>query len=89
MEAGNVYRVIISKQCAKGINKAPTTIKKAVDRAFGELSCNPYDGVNIKKMKGEFDGYYRYRIGSYRLIYRVDDEQVTILAVLFGSRGDI
>ena len=34
-----------------------------------------------KKLKGEFESYYRYRIGNYRLFYLIDNEQVLIVIV--------
>lgn len=89
MEAGNVYRVIISKNCEKNIYKAPPHIRKAVDNAFKELSSNPYSHPRVKQLRGEWEGYLRYRIGNYRLIYRVDDTQIIVYAIDFGSRGDI
>ena len=46
---------------------------------YPQLRANPYFGTNIKKLKGEFDGYYRYRIGDYRLFYLVEEEKVLVL----------
>ncbi|WP_338738346.1 type II toxin-antitoxin system RelE/ParE family toxin [Sporomusa sphaeroides] len=64
-------------------------MQKAVNKAFEVLSADPYHGIRIKPLSGELQGYYRYRINDYRLIYRVDDSIVTIYAVGFGPRGDI
>ena len=43
---------------------------------------------NIKALKGEFSGYYRYRVGDYRVIYEIDDNSklVTILLIAHRSR---
>ncbi|MEH2412286.1 type II toxin-antitoxin system RelE family toxin [Nostoc sp.] len=43
---------------------------------------------NIKLLKGELSGYYRYRVGNYRVIYQIDDDlnQVTILLIGHRSR---
>ena len=43
---------------------------------YPQLKLNPYFGTNIKKLKGDFEGYYRYRVGSYRLFYLIDNEKV-------------
>ncbi|MEH2244858.1 type II toxin-antitoxin system RelE family toxin [Nostoc sp.] len=39
-------------------------------------------------MKGELSGYYRYRVGDYRVIYQIDDDlnQVTIILIQHRSR---
>ncbi len=47
--------------------------------AYPALRKNPYFGTNIKKLKGKLKGYYRYRIGSYRLFYLVEDDKVLVL----------
>ena len=48
---------------------------------YPQLRENPFFGTNIKKLKGEFDGYYRYRVGNYRLFYLVDNEKVIVAIV--------
>jgi mRNA interferase RelE/StbE len=48
---------------------------------YPQLKLNPYFGVNIKKLKGDFEGYYRYRVGSYRLFYLIDNEKVIVVIV--------
>ncbi len=35
---------------------------------------NPRQHPNIKALKGELAGRYRYRVGDYRVIYRIDDD---------------
>lgn len=35
---------------------------------------------------GGFSGYYRYRIGDYRVIYSIHDAQITIHVVRVGHR---
>ena len=52
--------------------------------------CHNYSSnySNIKALKGEFSGYYRYRVGDYRVIYEIDDNSklVTILLIAHRSR---
>jgi mRNA interferase RelE/StbE len=55
-----------------------TKIKTIV---YPQLKSNPYFGTNIKKLKGEFEGYYRYRVGSYRLFYLIENEKVIVVIV--------
>jgi len=48
---------------------------------YPQLRENPFFGTNIKKLKGEFEGYYRYRLGNYRLFYIVEQEKVMVFIV--------
>jgi len=39
-------------------------------------------------MKG-YNGLYRLRIGQYRLIYQVKDDELLIFIISMGNRGDV
>ncbi|MDD2652129.1 MAG: type II toxin-antitoxin system mRNA interferase toxin, RelE/StbE family [Sulfurimonas sp.] len=59
---------------------------KIVNVVYPQLKRNPFFGTNIKKLKGEFEEYYRYRIGNYRLFYLVENEKVVVVVVDFKHR---
>ena len=59
---------------------------KIVNIVYPQLKSNPYFGTNIKKLKGKFEGYYRYRIGNYRLFYLIEDEKVLVVVTDFRHR---
>ncbi len=70
-------------------------IKKQIDKkiydkivaiVYPQLRSNPYFGTNIKKLKGKLEGYYRYRLGNYRLFYLVEDGKVLIIVTDFRHR---
>ena len=63
----------------KKINKK--LIEKIETIVYPQLKINPFIGINIKKLKGEFKGYYRYRIGNYRLFYLIDKKEKLIFIV--------
>ncbi|MDQ1298682.1 MAG: mRNA interferase RelE/StbE [Campylobacterota bacterium] len=54
---------------------------KITNIVYPQLKQNPYYGTNIKKLKGEFEGYYRYRLGDYRLFYLIDDGKVIVVVI--------
>lgn len=67
--------------------------KRSVDRirtAIEGLTHTPPEG-DIKTMQGYTDGRKRLRVGSWRVIYRIDNVgQVEILYIIdIGNRGDI
>ncbi|SFP88698.1 mRNA interferase RelE/StbE [Hydrogenimonas thermophila] len=59
---------------------------KIVNIVYPQLKANPYFGTNIKKLKGKFEGYYRYRLGNYRLFYLIKDGKVLIVVTDFRHR---
>ena len=62
--------------------------KKIKEYIYPILRENPYFGSNIKKLKGEYKELYRYRIGDYRLFYKVSEETVIIFIIDIENRKD-
>ena len=59
---------------------------KITDYVYPILRTNPFFGPNIKKLKGEFKELYRFRIGDFRLFYKVAEETVIVFIVDIESR---
>ena len=51
---------------------------KIENYVYPQLRNNPFIGPNIKKLKGKFEGIYRYRIGNFRLFYKIDGERIIV-----------
>ncbi len=62
--------------------------KKIIDYIYPQLKLNPFFGNNIKKLKGEFEGVYRYRIGDYRLFYQIENDKILIIILDIDERKD-
>ena len=84
------YKVLFSERAAKEIKKLDKTtrillekwLRKHLDgcdnpRAFG------------KALSGDKAGLWRYRIGNYRLICDIRDNELVVLALAFEHRRDV
>lgn len=40
-------------------------------------------------LKGEHEGYWRWRIGDYRVVARIEDKRITILVVRVAHRREV
>jgi mRNA interferase RelE/StbE len=60
-----------------------------IDIAIELQSVIPFTELDIKKMKGDWAGYYRLRIGDVRVIFSVDDKSGNVDVYKIGSRGDV
>lgn len=49
------------------------------------LSANPRQQ---KPLQGPLRGYYRYRCGSIRVVFRADDDAETVTIVAIGQRRE-
>ena len=43
---------------------------------------------DVKSLHGKYRGFFRLRVGSYRVIFRVEKEQLIILIVDVVPRGN-
>jgi mRNA interferase RelE/StbE len=48
---------------------------------------DPY--VSAKELTGNWSGYWRYRMGTYRVICRIRNKELVVMAIKAGHRGDV
>ena len=76
-----MYEVVLHPNAQEFYLRADKALAKKISRCLEQLEQNPRFHPNIKVLKGDLAGYYRYRIGDYRVIYSIDD-QVLVVAVI-------
>ena len=74
------------KEFRKLDRRVQETIKEWIAENL-EGCANPR--ANGKALKGNLKGMWRYRIGDYRLICRIEDTRLVILAISVGHRRNI
>lgn len=63
------------------------TQKKIIARIKDYLSKDP---ISLgKPLQGIFKGLYRYRYGSYCIVYAIDRESVVVLILRIADRKDV
>ncbi len=62
----------ITKKADKEISKLPLTIHRKINKAFDIIKENPLEG---EKLHGVLKGYYKLRVGDYRIIYVFNAKQ--------------
>ena len=53
------------------------------------LKTDPRSHPNIKQLKGDLTGYYRYRVRDYRVVYCIDDEQKRVVVTVIAHRREV
>ncbi|OBQ43414.1 MAG: plasmid stabilization system protein [Aphanizomenon flos-aquae WA102] len=54
-----------------------------------EQAIIPFTELDIKKMKGEWEGFYRLRIGKIRIVFTVNTQSGEVEIFTIGTRGDV
>ena len=71
----------------RDLNRLPEAVATAVlEFIYGALAESPHRVG--KQLLGELSGLHSARRGQYRVIYRIDDEVVTVTVVKVAHRGD-
>lgn len=79
----NKYSVSLSKKAEKFIKKQDIVSQKRIIKAIIEIP----EG-DIKKLKG-FEELYRLRVGDFRILFEKIDEELVIIIIDVGNRGQI
>jgi mRNA interferase RelE/StbE len=84
------YKIAETETFFKKINfkKLNRVYQKIYDDVYPILRQNPFFGTNIKKLKGDYKELYRFRIGDYRLFYKVEEMEKIIFIVNIENRKD-
>jgi len=81
------FKIAQTKEFEKNIKKVdPKIYTKIKNIVYPQLKKNPFYGTNIKKLKGEYEGVYRYRLGNYRLFYIIDNNKVIVVVTTISHR---
>lgn len=78
--------LIVSQKADKHFLKLPIHIQKKAIRAYDTLKQNPFAGA---KLQGELDGFYKYRLGDYRIVYSFDTKTSTVTVVTIEHRQGV
>ena len=83
-----MYEVLLYPDAQAAYTSADKALAKKIGKCLQQLEQTPLFHPNIKALKGNYAGYYRYRIGDCRVIYSVDDEVVKVFVLTIVKRGE-
>ncbi len=79
-----MYRFIIKKPAKKFIDGLPMNERRRIVDAIERLP----DSGDIKRLQGH-NNLFRLRVGTYRILYTVDNGEYVIYVIDAGNRGQI
>lgn len=82
------YQVIVTKRAEKDLQAIAQPFQKAIRDAIAELATTPRPNgvVKLAARKNE----WRIRVGTYRVIYTIEDGQTLVVEVIrVGHRREI
>ena len=85
-----MYDLIYDKKYSKSLRKLDIQAQKIITN-WVENNLLDYEEPRFsgKPLTGNFKGLWRYRIGSYRLLAKIDDDKLIIFAINRRHRRNI
>lgn len=81
-----MYRIIVAPTAKKGLKTIAKIYRKGITEAIDSLSDDPYSG---KPLTRELTGRYTYKVGVYRIIYKIKEKDNTVYIINAGHRATI
>ena len=78
------YQIVIDKPALKFLQKQPQAQRERLLKAIYAL---PHNG-DITAMGGH-ENLYRLRVGTFRVIYTIENQILTVRVLTIGNRGDV
>ncbi len=76
----------IKASAAKALRRIEVSDRRRVIEAIDRLAREPHAGGVLK---GEFAGLRRLRVGPYRIVYEIQQRELTVLVIRIGHRRDV
>ncbi len=83
----NRWQVIIHRKAEKTLKRLRGEILERTRQAIRSLAENPRP-TGYKKMMG-YDNLYRIRVGDWRIIYAIEDNELIVLVLEVAPRSGI
>jgi len=81
--------IVVHRRAARYFQRMDTRVKRQLKAKLELLARNPDAMPGVKRMAGEWEGFYRLRHGDLRVIYFHDRSVDTIFIAHVGPRGDV
>ena len=83
-----MYKVDLSAKAQDFYRKADRPLARKLARCFDQLERDPRSHPNCKPLTGNLAGLYRYRVGNYRVIYRIDEQKKLVFVLQIAHRSE-
>ncbi|AKB79934.1 hypothetical protein MSHOH_3451 [Methanosarcina horonobensis HB-1 = JCM 15518] len=80
-----MFEILFEKAALKFLSKLDTRNKQRILEAIEKLSEDPIPH-DAKKIYGTREKLFRIRIGDFRVLYRIEYEEIIIIIVNIDSR---
>jgi mRNA interferase RelE/StbE len=83
-----MFAIVFTKQADRALRKMPRNHAQLIRTKIDEIAKAPYaQHNNVTKLTGRSG--YRLRVGDWRILYELQDQQLIMLVVKIAPRGGV
>jgi mRNA interferase RelE/StbE len=83
------WKVEFDLAAVKDLKKLPRSEQKKILKAVNHIAQLSNPRSTGKALKGPFGSLWRYRMGNYRILCKIETSILVILVIAIGHRKDI
>ena len=83
-----MHRIVFTRQAHRALRKIPANVVARIRKRLDQLAKDPYAShPNVTKLQNRPS--FRLRVGDWWVIYEIRDDELVILVLKVGARGEI
>ncbi len=83
-----MYKVSYLDSVEDDLRKLDKPIQKRIINKIEQVLAKDPKGLG-KALSGVFSGLWRYRVGDYRIIYKIAEQEILIIIARIGHRKNV
>ncbi|MGH7204530.1 MAG: type II toxin-antitoxin system RelE family toxin [Candidatus Levyibacteriota bacterium] len=81
-----MFRIVLTRKAKKRFKEIKVSYQAHISFALKEIADDPFQG---KPLQDELSGQYTYRVGVYRILYKINKKDQTVTVMTAGHRGTV
>ena len=85
-----IWTVGLSSRAEKEISKLNPKIQERILRFIKSRLAQRKNPRELgEALSGDLSGYWKYRVGDYRIVAKIEDQTITIYVIAIGHRSEV
>ena len=83
------YSIVWASKAAQEYGKLDNSIRKQIDKYLEKLSFSSDPYSMGKALSADLSGLWRYRVGDYRIVVKIDNTELIVLILSIKHRSRV
>ncbi len=84
-----MYEIVLTREAQKDYQKLTKSVARRVNQCLNSLRENPLRYPQAIPLKGKLAGFYRWRVGDWRVVYDVNRDEKIVIVLQITHRSKV